>query len=80
MEIVDAFGNVVTDDNTDTVTLSIGNNPSAGNLSGTLTVTVSGGIARVSDLSIDLIGDGYTLLAAAEGLGSDESDRFRITM
>src|SRR5262249_30133833 len=51
--VVDQFGNVLTDDNSDTVTLTIGTNPSGGMLTGTLTVTVSGGIATFSDLSID---------------------------
>jgi hypothetical protein len=78
--VVDQFGNVETSDDSDAVTLAIGNNPNGGTLSGTLTVTVSGGIATFSDLSIDQIGDGYTLLAAADGLGFAESNRFSITM
>src|SRR5262249_34533151 len=61
VEVVDAFGNVETGDNSDTITLSIGTNPSGGTLTGTLTVTVSGGIATFSDLSIDLAGAGYTV-------------------
>jgi hypothetical protein len=80
IEIVDRWGHVVTGDNSDTVTLSIGNNPSGGTLSGTLTVTVSGGIATFSDLSIDQIGDGYTLVAVGDGLAAVESSSFRITM
>jgi hypothetical protein len=77
--VVDQFGNVVTSDNSDTVTLAIGTNPSGGTLSGTLTVAVSGGIATFSDLSIDLAGDGYTLLATATGLTDADSGAFRIT-
>jgi hypothetical protein len=80
IEIVDQWGHVVTNDNSDTVTLSIGNNPGGGTLSGTLTVTVSGGIATFSDLSIDQVGDGYTLVAAVDGLTAAESNPFRITM
>jgi hypothetical protein len=79
VEIVDRWGHVVTSDNTDTVTLSIGANPSAGTLSGTLTVTVSGGIATFNGLSIDQIGDGYTLVAVADALTAAESNPFRIT-
>jgi hypothetical protein len=79
VEVVDQFGNLVTSDNTDTITLSIGTNPSGGTLSGTLTVTVSGGIATFSDLSIDLAGDGYTLHATATALTATDSGAFRIT-
>jgi hypothetical protein len=77
--VVDQFGNVLTDDNTDTVTLSIGTNPSGGTLSGTLTVTVVNGIATFSDLSIDQIGDGYTLHATVTGLMDADSAAFSIT-
>jgi hypothetical protein len=80
VEIVDQWGHVVTGDNSDAVTLSIGANPSGGTLSGTLTVTVSSGIATFSGLSIDQIGDGYTLVAVADGLTAAESNPFRITM
>ena len=79
VEIVDQWGHVVSSDNSDTVTLLIGNNPSGGTLSGTLTVTVSAGIATFSDLSIDQIGDGYTLLAAADSLTGAESNPFHIS-
>jgi hypothetical protein len=80
VEVVDQFGNVVTSDNSDTVTVAIGNNPSGGTLSGTLTVTVSNGIASFGDLSIDLAGDGYTLHASADGLTAVDSNAFSITM
>jgi hypothetical protein len=79
VEIVDQFGNVVTSDNTDTITLSVGNNPSGGTLSGTLTVTVRGGIATFGDLSIDLAGVGYTLHARTAGLTDADSGAFSIT-
>jgi sugar lactone lactonase YvrE len=65
--IVDQYGNVETDDNSDTITLSIGVNPSGGTLSGTLTLTVTNGVATFSDLSIDLAGMGYTLHATVSG-------------
>jgi hypothetical protein len=79
VEVVDPYGNVVSSDNADTVTLALGVNPSGGTLSGTLTVTVSGGIATFSDLSIDLAGDGYTLHATSTGLADADSAAFRIT-
>jgi hypothetical protein len=79
--VVDSFGNVVTSDNSDTVTLSIGMNPGGGTLNGTLTVTVSGGIANFSDLSIDLAGVGYALRASVGGgLPDTDSNPFNITM
>jgi hypothetical protein len=81
VEVVDAFGNVVTGDNSDSITLSIGNNPAGGTLSGTLTVTVVNGVATFSDLSIDLAGAGYTLHATivAGGAADVDSNPFNIT-
>jgi hypothetical protein len=80
VEVVDQFGNVVTGDNTDTVTLSIGVNPSGGTLSGTLTVTVSGGVDTFGDLSIDMAGGGYTLHATIGGSLPDiDSNPFNVT-
>jgi hypothetical protein len=76
--IVDQFGNLLTYDNTDTVTVAIGTNPSGGTLSGTLTVTVSGGVATFGDLSIDLAGSGYTLVASSSGLTGAASNSFAI--
>jgi hypothetical protein len=79
--VVDAYGNVETGDNSDTVTLSIGVNPSGGMLSGTYTMTVSGGVATFCDLSINLAGVGYTLRAhVGGGLLDLDSDPFTITM
>src|SRR4029077_19738145 len=66
--IVDQFGNVLTYDNTDTVTVAIGANSNGGTLSGTRTVTVGGGVATFGDLSIDKAGSGYTLVASSSGL------------
>jgi hypothetical protein len=78
--VVDQYGNVVTSDNSDTVTLRIGTNPSGGTLSGTLMVTVVNGVATFSDVSIDLAGDGYTLHATiGGGLPDIDSDAFSVT-
>jgi hypothetical protein len=60
--IEDSLGNVVSSDNS-TVTLSFGNNPGGGNLSGTLTVAAVHGVATFSNLSINSPGNGYTLVA-----------------
>jgi streptogramin lyase len=78
--IVDPFGNVVTGDNTDAVTITLGNNPGGGTLSGTLTLTVSNGRAEFDDLSIDLAGAGYTLHALTDGLTAADSDAFNVTL
>jgi hypothetical protein len=79
VEVVDQFGNVETSDNSDTITLSIGTNPSGGTLSGTLTLTVVNGVATFSDLSIDLAGSGYTLHATVGGgLPDIDSNPFNI--
>jgi hypothetical protein len=77
--VVDPFGDVVTSDNSDTVGLSIGTNPSGVSLSGIRTVTASGGLATFSDLSIDMTGDGYTLHATTTGLTDADSAAFSIT-
>jgi hypothetical protein len=78
--VVDAFGNVETSDNSDTITLSIGSNPSGGTLSGTLSLTVVNGVATFSDPSIDLAGIGYTLHASiGGGLPDLDSNLFNIT-
>jgi hypothetical protein len=78
--VVDQHGNVATGDSTDTVTLSLSPNPSGGTLSGTLTLTVSSGVATFGDLSIDLAGSGYTLHAAiGGGLPDIDSNPFNVT-
>jgi hypothetical protein len=78
--VVDAFGNVEASDNSDTVTLSLGTNPSGGTLSGTLAVTVVNGVATFSDLAIDLAGAGYTLHASiGGGLPDMDSNPFNVT-
>jgi hypothetical protein len=79
VEVVDQFGNVETGDNSDTITLSLGTNPSGGTLSGTLTLTVVNGVATFSDLSIDLAGMGYTLHATVGGgLPDVDSNAFNV--
>jgi hypothetical protein len=79
--IVDRYGNVETGDNSDSVTLSLGNNPGGGTLSGTLTLMVVNGVAAFGDLSIDMPGIGYTLHVSIGGAVPDmDSDPFTITM
>ena len=79
VEVVDQFGNVEASDNSDTITLSIGTNPSGGTLSGTLSLTVVNGVATFTDLTIDMAGGGYTLHASAGGAVPD-SDSYPFTI
>lgn len=65
VRMLDVYNNLLANDNADQVTLAIGSNPGAGTLSGTTTVTVSGGIATFTNLSIDQAGVGYTLTAGS---------------
>ncbi len=63
--VEDANGNVETGDNTTTVGIAIGANPSSGTLSGGSAVTVSAGVATFAGLSINQVGTGYTLAASS---------------
>lgn len=65
---------------TDAVTVAIGDNPSSGTLSGTLTVDAVSGVATFSDLSIDADGVGYTLAFSAAGLTPATSGAFDVTL
>jgi hypothetical protein len=61
------------------ITFRIEDNPSGGTLSGTLTrFTNAQGVVNFDDLSIDLVGDGYTLVAAVEGLPGVTSSAFTV--
>ena len=78
VRIEDSLGNLVVVDGTP-ITLAIDTNPSDGTLSGTLIQNSVGGIATFADLSIDLVGVGYTLRATSSGLQPAVSDPFNIT-
>ncbi|MCU1597005.1 MAG: hypothetical protein JWQ47_744 [Glaciihabitans sp.] len=61
------------------VTLTVGNNPAAGTLAGTSTMSTSAdGIATFAGLSIDRVGVGYSLIAASTALTSATSSSFDI--
>ncbi len=77
VSVRDGAGNIVTSSTAD-ITLSIGNNPAGGTLSGTTTVTAVAGVATFSNLSIDKVGNGYTLVAAGGGLPQVTSAPFDI--
>src|SRR5579864_2407913 len=51
-----------------TITLTVGANPGSGHLSGTTSQPATSGVATFADLSIDRVGQGYTLIAAATGM------------
>ena len=78
--VVDELGNTLTSFN-GSVTVAIGHNGGLilqGTLSGTKTVNAVNGIATFSDLSIDQLGNGYTLTANGAGLIGSESAPFNI--
>jgi hypothetical protein len=79
VEIVDGFGNRVTDSTLE-VTMEIGNEPGdPATLDGTLVRAAVDGLATFDDLSIDEPGEGYTLIAHADGLDPVESLAFNVT-
>lgn len=63
---------------TDNITIGIGTNPNSGTLSGTLTRASNSDVATFSGLSIDKVGEGYTL-AASSGSFNVTSNAFNIT-
>ncbi len=77
VEIRDANGNVIPSA-TNAVTLAIGTNPSAGTLSGTLTVNAVAGVATFPGISINNPGIGYTLIASSPDLANVTSNPFNI--
>ena len=78
VEEVDKYGNVVTNDSSSKITLSLGANPGGATLSGGGSVTVTDGVATFSDLTLSAAGTGYTLVAT-EGSLSTTSSSFNIT-
>jgi MYXO-CTERM domain-containing protein len=75
--VYDRYANVATQATT-AVSLSIGNNPSGGALSGNTTVTVVDGVATFNNVSVDRTGSSYTLVAGASGLYTDTSVGFNV--
>jgi len=78
--VTDALGNVATGF-TGSVAIAIGHNGGTlapGTPSGTKTVAVVNGVATFSDLSIDQLGNGYTLVVTAGGVSGAESTPFNI--
>ena len=76
--VQDANGNTVPTATT-AVTLALGANPGGATLGGTLTVNAVNGVATFNNLTLDQVGTGYTLTAAATGLTGATSTAFNIT-
>jgi ELWxxDGT repeat protein len=79
VQILDRFNNLLTSDNSDSVSMVIGSNPSNGTLLGNTTVIATGGVATFSTLSITKAGSGYTLSASSGSLTGATSTNFTIT-
>lgn len=73
----DAFGNLVTSF-ANNVAIRIGTNPSGGTLTGGQTKAAVAGITTYSGLSINIAGNGYTLIASSTGLTSATSVAFNV--
>ena len=74
----DANNDLESNDNTDNVTLSL-NNANGATLGGTNPVTLSGGAATFSNLTVSKVGSNYSLTATCDGLTSTSSNTFNIT-
>jgi len=80
--VTDDLGNTITGYN-GPVTIAIGHNGGLllpGTLSGTKTVTAVNGIATFADLSIDHLGNGYTLTVSGAGLTGAQSAPFNVSV
>ncbi|GMU57910.1 MAG: hypothetical protein AMXMBFR33_70560 [Candidatus Xenobia bacterium] len=58
------------------VTMAFGANPGSSVLNGTVTVNAVNGVATFGDLSVSLLGVGYTLVASSPGLAGATSNAF----
>ena len=78
VRVVDGAGNLVPTA-TNSVSLAIGTNPGGSTLGGTTSVAAVAGVATFGTLTLDRVGTGYTLAAAATGLGGATSSAFNVT-
>lgn len=81
VHVLDTNGDLFTADSSTVVEMSLAIDPSGlAELSGTTQVTVSGGVAVFSDLSIDQVGNGFELRASDQAgeLDSGDSDAFAV--
>ena len=78
VDVLDAKGNLVTDDPVD-VTLSLSGGDPGATLGGTKTQTSVNGVAIFDDLFVRTAGTGYELTASGGGLQTDTSDPFEVS-
>ncbi len=79
VEITDQFGNLLTADNSDQVTLAVASGPGSFDSSSTTTMTVSGGVATFGNLVLDTAGS-YTLSEnGTSGLTGADSGSFTVS-
>lgn len=78
VRILDAYGNLVANDSTDSVTLTLASNPGNATLGGTTTVVASGGVATFSTLTLNHAGSGYAFAASSGALAGAKSSTFNI--
>jgi hypothetical protein len=76
VSVLDGSGALVSDADAP-VTLALANATGA-TLAGTLTVAAIAGVATFSDLSVDVAGSGYTLVASAAGVSDVTSSPFAV--
>jgi hypothetical protein len=74
----DGFGNVNTSFNSG-VTLTLGSNPGAATLGGTVTGNATSGVATFTGLTLNQAGAGYTLIASGSGLSAATTSPFSVT-
>ncbi len=77
VRVLDNFDNFVSNAG-NSVSLAIENNPGGATLNGAGPVAASGGVATFANLSLSAAGDGYTLRASSNGLGSALSQPFNV--
>src|SRR5262249_16105269 len=78
VRVVDAYGNLLTGDNSDVVSLALGADPAGATLTTAGSATVSGGEATFGSLSLNLAGNGYTFSAASGALTGATSTSFNV--
>ncbi len=77
VEALDPYGNLDTNFS-GSVTIALANNPTGAALGGTTTVAASQGVADFSSLTINKVGQGYTLGATGSGLTAATSPAFDV--
>jgi MYXO-CTERM domain-containing protein len=77
VSLQDEYGNVVASAH-DEVTLSLASNPEGASLVGTMKVAAVNGVASFSDLTVNRVGVGYTLVAASGTLKGATSAAFDV--